>query len=295
MNNTSKLKKYLPITTICIIGLIVIICIVFTSINKSNDDTIHSNAKIEDNTSTEKEEPQKEVDRFEGLTLTNNNVGIPVIYYHAVSPGHEGEELYVTPKQLKDQLQLIKSLGYTSLTMAEVNDYIKNNKPIPEKSILITFDDGYLDNYTYAFPILKELDMKATIFVIGDYTDTNGFYLTSPQIKEMSDFGIDIESHTATHVHLNTLSYTDQLKELTSSKKKIEAITGKEILSIAYPYGDYNADTLKAAKDAGYSIAFTTDSGLTDRTDNPVALNRIYVNSQNSMDIFKQRLTPTNK
>ena len=212
------------------------------------------------------------------------------MYYHAVDPAHPGEELYVSPTQLKEQLQLIKSLGYTSLTMAEVNDYIKNNKAIPEKSILITFDDGYTDNYTYAFPILKELDMKATIFVVTSGTDNDNYYVSSEQIKEMSDYGIDIESHTVSHVHLNTLSYENQLEELKNSKSKIESITKKDVLSVAYPYGDYNEDTKKATIAAGYSIAFTTDTGLADRTDNPVALNRIYVNSLNSIDIFKDRL-----
>lgn len=288
-----NLKKFLLITMVIAILIVTIFLIIFIikkdTIDIKYDDILETNTTNEIDPSKEIE-PPKEKDRFEGLTLTNDNVGLPVLYYHAVDPTHPGEELYVSPTQLKEQLQLIKNLGYTSLTMAEVYDYIKNNKSIPEKSILITFDDGYTDNYTYAFPILKELNMKATIFVITSGTDNGNFYVSSEQIKEMSAYGIDIESHTVSHAHLDTLSYKEQLQELKDSKAKIEGITKKDVLSIAYPYGDYNEDSKKAALAAGYSIAFTTDSGLSDKTDNPFSLNRIYVNSLNSIDVFKDRL-----
>jgi peptidoglycan/xylan/chitin deacetylase (PgdA/CDA1 family) len=292
MNNNTNSKKNLLFIMIIIMTLVIIFSIIFI-INKATSD--NKKAEILEENTTKEIEPPTEKDRFEGLKLTSENLGVTVLYYHAVDPDHPGEELYVSPTQLKEQLQLIKSLGYTSLTMDEVNDYIKNNKAIPEKSILITFDDGYTDNYTYAFPILKELDIKATIFVVTSGTDNDNYYVSSEQIKEMSDYGIDIESHTVNHVHLNTLSYEKQLEELKNSKSKIESITKKDVLSVAYPYGDYNEDTKKATIDAGYSIAFTTDIGLADRTDNPVALNRIYVNSLNSIEIFKDRLMKVNK
>ena len=91
--------------------------------------------------------------------------------------------------KLREQLQTIKDNGYTTLTMSELNDYLFKNKPIPEKSVIITFDDGYRDNYTNAFPILKEFNMNATIFVISSYINRD-LYLTSDEIKEMSDYGI---------------------------------------------------------------------------------------------------------
>ncbi|PRR82704.1 polysaccharide deacetylase family protein [Clostridium vincentii] len=287
MNNKPNLKKVSLCIMIIVMSLIIVFSIIFI-INKNISDK-QDNEILEENKTNDVELP-KEKNRFEDLTLTNENVGVTVLYYHAVDPAHPGEELYVSPTQLKEQLQLIKDLGYTSLTMTEVNDYIKNNKAIPEKSILITFDDGYTDNYTYAFPILKELNMKATIFVITSETDIGNYYVSSSQIKEMSDYGIDIESHTVSHLHLDTLSYEEQLEELKSSKSKIESITKKDVLSVAYPYGDYNEDTKKATIASGYSIAFTTDTGLADRTDNPVTLDRIYVNSLHSIDTFKDRL-----
>lgn len=292
--------------TIYIIALILLFILGFSvgkllkNKEQNNTDNVVETDNINDDNQTSNEEPAPEVvtkNRFEGLELTTEDVGIPVLYYHSVvdeSEITEKNEVVISAQQLKAELLLVKELGYTPLTMSEVNDYLNNNQPIPKKSILITFDDGYMDNYVHAFPILKELDMKATIFVISSGID-GGYYLSSDQIREMSEYGIDIESHTVNHVHLNSLSYEEQLKELKDSKSKIESITNKPVLSIAYPFGDYNENSEKAATAAGYSLAFTTNRGLANKSDNKVSLDRIYVSSDYSLDLFKDRLINTQK
>lgn len=296
-----KNKKILGIILIILISLAVCLTIFFKNISSSKDNNV-SNSTVDTKENTQesnntKEDSAENINRFEGLEMTTEDVGIPVLYYHSVLPDSEvttRNEVTISPENLKTQLQLVKDLGYTTLTMSELNDYIINNKEIPKKSILITFDDGYADNYVHAFPILKELDMKATIFVISSGID-GGYYMSSDQLKDMVNYGIDIESHTVNHVHLDTLSYEEQLKELKDSKATIEKVTNKEVLSIAFPFGDYNEDTLKAVTEAGYSIAFTTNRGLANRTDNKIALDRIYVSSEYSIDTFKDRLLNTNK
>lgn len=296
-----KNKKILGIILIILISLAVCLTIFFKNISSSTDNNV-SNSTVDTKENTQesnntKEDSAENINRFEGLEMTTEDVGIPVLYYHSVLPDSEvttRNEVTISPENLKTQLQLVKDLGYTTLTMSELNDYIINNKEIPKKSILITFDDGYADNYVHAFPILKELDMKATIFVISSGID-GGYYMSSDQLKDMVNCGIDIESHTVNHVHLDTLSYEEQLKELKDSKATIEKVTNKEVLSIAFPFGDYNEDTLKAVTEAGYSIAFTTNRGLANRTDNKIALDRIYVSSEYSIDTFKDRLLNTNK
>ena len=257
-----------------------------TETSSENTDNINSN--VVSNNSTEE-------NRFKNIKLTNEDVGVPVLYYHSVLPDAEvttHNEVTISPEKLKEELMIVKELGYTTITISELTDYLNNNKPIPEKSILITFDDGYTDNYVHAFPILKELNMKATIFMIASQVDS-GYYMSTSQLKEMSDYGLDIESHTNNHVYLDKLSYDEQLKELKDSKEKLEKILGKEVTSIAYPYGNYNEDTKKATVDAGYTLAFTTNKGLAKRTNNKVELNRIYVSSNYSLDLFKERLINT--
>ncbi len=244
----------------------------YTYIDTNNSDNISSDS-FKNSDSEEKLNTDK--DRFQNIELTTKDIGVPVLYYHSVDQNADNE-VTITPEMLEKQLKYINDNKFTTITIRELYDYLKNNKPIPEKSIVITFDDGYMNNYTEAFPILKDLNMKATIFCVGNSLD-GSYYLSHEAIKEMSDYGIDIESHTVNHVHLDTLSYDEQLLELKKSKEILENITGKEVLSIAYPFGDYNTDTVKAAKQAGYSLGFTTNLGLSDRSDNIFELDRIYI------------------
>ena len=302
-----KIKRldFFSVLTVILVIILIALLIIIHFKNKSENNNLPSQNISSNNKETitaETSSPEtdtatldsKEENRFEGLTMTNENVGVPVLYYHSVDPS-EANEVIISPEKLREELTFIKDSGYTTLTMSELNDYILNNAPIPEKSIVITFDDGYADNYANAFPILKELDIKATIFVISNFTDKDGYYMTSQQIKEMSDYGIDIQSHTASHAHLNQLTYEEQLNELKTSKEKLESITEKPVISIAYPFGDYDDNTILASKEAGYSLSFNTNRGLSDRNDNPLTLNRIYVSSAYSIEQFKEILNTTEK
>jgi peptidoglycan/xylan/chitin deacetylase (PgdA/CDA1 family) len=213
----------------------------------------------------------------EEKTPRNDKIKIPVICYHSINKDPSGKSpIIISPEKFRQHLQTIKDIGYTTLTMAQFNDYILGDKPIPEKSVLLTFDDGYMDNYTNAFPILKEFNMNATIFVISSYLDGKE-YLSPNAAREMSDYGIDIESHTVSHLRLSELSYEQQLNELKNSKEALEKLTGKPVISIAYPEGKYNDDTTKAVLEAGYAMGFTIDRGYVGVGDNAVKLNRLCV------------------
>lgn len=306
-NRKPKIKQldFFSVLIVILVIILIALLIIIHFKNKAENNNLQSqniSSNNKETITTETSSPEtdtttvdsKEENRFEGLTMTNENVGVPVLYYHSVDPS-EANEVIISPEKLREELTFIKDSGYTTLTMSELNDYILNNAPIPEKSIVITFDDGYADNYTNAFPILKELDMKATIFVISSCIDNNGYYMTSQQLKEMSDYGIDIQSHTVSHSYLSQLTYEEQLNELKTSKEKLESITEKPVISIAYPFGDYDDNTILASKEAGYSLSFNTNRGLSDRTDNPLSLNRIYVSSLYSIEQFKEILESTEK
>lgn len=107
---------------------------------------------------------------------------------------------------------------YTTITLDDLYNYFNNNKPIPKKSVVLTFDDGYADNYTNMYPIMNEFGFSATVFIITNTVDKDSNYLTSTQLKEMNANGIDIESHTAYHDLLGTMSYEKQLDSLKDSK-----------------------------------------------------------------------------
>ena len=269
----------------------------FKKITTYNDDTVDkfkskSDSETQKNSTNDKSTIQN-MESFDESTLVNDNRGVPVLYYHSVRESADNE-VTITPEMLKTQLKYIKDEGYITLTLSELKEYLLNNSPIPSKSIVITFDDGYMDNYYSAFPILKDFNMVATIFCITSNLDGT-YYLSKDAITEMSNYGLDIQSHTVNHPHLNKMTYDEQLTELKESKKTLESMTGKKVDSIAYPFGDFNDDSINAAKAAGYTLGFTTKRGLSDRDDNPLELDRIYISSKYDMNTFKELLAKTEK
>lgn len=299
------LKKKFIIIFLPIISLLVLSGLLIYINNLSNTKSLDNNTKTQSTDNSKSkfysnfsgdmvfDEPSAQESRFDKAILVNDNIGVPVLYYHSVAES-ESNEVIISPKKLRTQLKYIKDQGYFTLTMKELKNYLLNNSPIPKNSIVITFDDGYMDNYLNAFPILKELNINATIFCITSNLD-GSYYLSKEAIKEMSDYGIDIESHTVKHSKLSKMTYEDQLMELIDSKKTLESITGKTVDAIAYPFGDFNDDSVKAAKNAGYSLAFTTNRGLADRNDSPLKLDRIYISSKYDLDTFKSVLANTKK
>lgn len=227
------------------------------------------------------------------VSTKSNNTGIPVLMYHSVMY-EKGNQLRIPKEKFYDQMKYLKDNEYTTLTLDELYNFLVNNKLVPEKSIVITFDDGYVDNYTNAYPVLKEFGFKATIFVITCTVDTNSSYLTSSQLKELEANGIQIEGHTVRHVELNKLSYAAQLKTLKDSKKLLDELLHKDVKYMAYPSGKYNEDTIKAAKESGYKMALTTMGGWADKSDGILTLNRVYISSLASVEDFKYRITHPN-
>ena len=301
IKNISKNKNILTFPIVIFI-LILGSYIIYNNIHlkntaTANDDTIKQLNSENDSRSQEYINNDKNILQhirtFGEVTLVNDNRGVPVLYYHSVNESADNE-VTITPENLKTQLKYIKDEGYVTLTLNELKGYLLNNSPIPNKSIVITFDDGYMDNYYSAFPILKDFDMVATIFCITSALD-GSYYLSKEAINEMSNYGIDIQSHTVNHPNLDKMTYDEQLTELKESKKTLESITGKKIDSIAYPFGDFNDYSIQAAKDAGYTLGFTTQRGLSDRDDNPLKLDRIYISSKYDMNTFKEILNKTEK
>lgn len=167
---------------------------------------------------------------------------VPTLMYHAVGDDLWGyPELFVSPAELEEQLQYLTENGYTTIHFSDLQavDHI-------EKPVLLTFDDGYLDNYTELFPLLQKYNCKATIFVITDMLGVHDKYMTWEQAREMADSGlISIQSHTATHPDLDLLTREEQAEQLTRSHDAIFENLGRESYVLCYPTGRYNTNTLE--------------------------------------------------
>lgn len=214
---------------------------------------------------------------FSSIEVTNDDISITVLGYHSINDNENIKDPIIIGKdRLESHLKAIKDLGFITISMKDLEDYILHDKEIPRKSVLITFDDGYLDNYFNAYPLLKENHMKATIFVISSLLDKEPF-MTKKQVKELSENGIDIESHTFSHVDLDKKSYNEQKEELQKSKEELEKLLCKNVNAIAYPKGLYNEDTINAANDAGYDVGFTVERGYALKKKNRFKINRVLV------------------
>jgi Predicted xylanase/chitin deacetylase len=227
---------------------------------------------------------------FKGENLKNNDKAVPILMYHSIDY-EKGNELRVPKEVFREQMSYLKQNGYTTLTLDELYDFFINNKPVPNKSIVITFDDGYKDNFENAYPILKEFGFNATIFVITNTVDNDKNYLTSEQLKELEANGIDIESHTVNHEQLDKLTYNEQLATLKNSREYIEKVLGKTLKYTAYPFGKWNDNTIKAVKEAGYSMVFTTVGGWANKSQGIYELHRVYVSANYNLKEFERRIT----
>ena len=199
--------------------------------------------------------------------------------------------LSVLPKDFDAQMAYLKENGYTTIAPGELYDSLANGTELPEKPVLITFDDGYEDNYQNAYPILKKYGFKATIFVITGFLDKQKNYLTWQQAQEMEQDGISIESHTVNHKSMTELT-DDQLRdELVNSKKEIEKRLDKKVDFVAYPTGTYNLHIANLVKEAGYKAAFTIKYGNVDKASNVYALERVPVfHTENTFKSFLERV-----
>lgn len=214
-------------------------------------------------------------------------VNVPVLMYHAVSDDiWGGAELFVSPSDMEAQLAYIVDNGYDAIwfeDLSHIEDY--------DKPVILTFDDGYEDNYTELFPLLKKYGVKATIFVIAKSPSNEEHMATEQQIREMSTSGlVSIQSHTYTHAYLDELDYESTKYEMEQSKKIITRIAGKEPLVLCYPSGRYSDYTLQLGPEY-YLFGIKMNGGLYNTSADPFLVNRYYVSRNTDLYSFAAYLS----
>jgi peptidoglycan/xylan/chitin deacetylase (PgdA/CDA1 family) len=206
-----------------------------------------------------------------GTDSSGLGVKIPILYYHAVADDTFGiEQMFVRIREFDEQMKFMKDNGYQCVTFDDLSRIGDFKKPF-----MITFDDGYEDNYTNAYPILKKYGFRATVFLVPLYVDKNR-YLKTAEILEMRDL-FDFQSHTLTHEYLTSLSYEEIDRQLRESKAEIEALTGRDVTAIAYPVGDYDDRVLEIAAKY-YKYGLLMGGGMYYHTGaDLLRMNRVYV------------------
>ena len=214
---------------------------------------------------------------------------ILVLNYHQVQTANSA--LAVAEKDFDAQMNYLSSHGYVSITPDELYSGLNGEIELPPKPVLITFDDGYVDNYTNAFPILKYYGMRATIFVIPAFVGKYNNYLTWDELREMEENGITVESHTMNHYKLEELPDDEIRSELLNSKQMLEEQLGHPVEFLAYPTGTYNLHIAGIAKEVGYKGAYTIKYGNVDLGSNFYALERVPIfNTGRTMKDLYERI-----
>jgi peptidoglycan/xylan/chitin deacetylase (PgdA/CDA1 family) len=231
------------------------------------------------------------------LKLSSNTRAPIILMYHGTPNIHPLSKYSIRADRFNAHLRYLKRHDWHTVLFRE----LQNVSVLPEKTVVLTFDDGYVDNYEGAFLPLVESKINATWFIttdcIGKHSHWTGSLspqtqmLTVEQLFQMEKAGMEIGSHTCSHPDLTTLSYQQQLDEMTKSKLILESIIHSKISSFAYPYGKYNADSIVAVKDSDYQMACTTTArpGFGSEN-NPLLFRRIPILANDSVTTLAFKL-----
>lgn len=232
---------------------------------------------IEINLSSEYKVADKTKTYFKG----EKNLRIPILLYHEITeeaPERSMAYMHTTKENFEKQIAGLLEYGYTVISYNDLIAYNNGEKALPEKVVLIDFDDGYVGNYLYAFNIIKKYNVPISIYVVDDLVGTPG-YFNWEQAKEMSDSGlVSINTHGKTHIFYNKESKETLVNHIEYAHSVIEKNLGKSVTKVfTYPYGAYTDEELEALKQAGFIQNLTNDEINNSDSLNLYGLSRIYV------------------
>lgn len=205
-----------------------------------------------------------------------------VLMYHSIAD-NQRNGMNTPPGLFERQLQYLHRHERQSCTVSELVE-----QP-PNRAVALTFDDGFANNYTEAFPLLRRYNCRATIYIAPEMTGIDRLF--PAQIQEMQHSGlVEFGAHTMHHVNLTTLSEEEALAEIVQSKQKVEELTGAPCISFAYPYGRFSDEHVEMLKHAGFTSAVTVKKAICTITD-PYRINRLSMNGKANMFQFHLAFT----
>lgn len=201
--------------------------------------------------------------------------GVLILEYHKINDWSH-DAYTVPPAEFAAQMDELLAQGYTTISLVDFLRAKKGKETLPEKPLILTFDDGYIDNYTDMLPILEERGMKGTVFMVTNNIDRPG-YLSWKALKEMKKRDIEIGSHTANHIPLTEMPPAEADNELRVSKLIMEWNGVPGIFGFSYPNGKYEDYIIELLKKNDYLAAVTGDPGLNTMETNPYLLHRVNI------------------
>lgn len=222
---------------------------------------------------------------------------VPILMYHAVSenPAAAAYRLSVSPEAFEGQLAFLVEHGFTGLTFSDLAEAFATGAPLPKRPVVFTFDDGYADFASEAWPLLDRYGFPATVFVTTGWVADAGpraagvaldKMLTWAQIRELTVAGVEIGAHSHSHPELDQLPDTELSHELSDSRKQLEECTGVAIRTLAYPFGYSSKRVRQAVRSAGYRYAASVRNVLATPDDDPFRIPRLTIRRNTDLSTF---------
>lgn len=223
---------------------------------------------------------------FSNAVFADTTLNIPILCYHNLNPSRPGS-MNLTPQKFESQIKWLKDNGFTIIPLKEAVEYLQGKRSsLPEKSVVVTADDGWESVYTYMWPIVKKYNIPVTLFIYPQTISQGKNAMTWDELKELQQTGLfDIQGHTYSHPNfkqekrrLSEDAFEKSVKnELANSKKILEDKLNIKVSFLAWPFGIYNDYLEKSAADAGYVMAFTIDAVPANRNFRPMAQPRYMI------------------
>lgn len=248
-----------PTRTKIVVAILCITAIAFGAFFLMRDSTIVAKIIFQNNQVFYAEMPATVAHTFP-ISTSTEAVKVPILVYHIVRPSYPTDSRQVralahTPEVFDAEMKYLAEAKYHVTSFAALENYLKDGTPLPANPIIISFDDGWGDQFTYAFPVLEKYHYTAAFFVFTNPIGTRGF-LTWENLRALRDAGMTIGSHTRSHPFLTKITDQNILwNEINGSKETLEKHLGITVNEFAYPFGKYDATTTALVKKAGYTSA----------------------------------------
>lgn len=234
--------------------------------------------------------------------------GMPVLVYHRFSSTKKPDYYTVATSQMREQLEYITKNGYTTIWLSEMIDYVENGKPLPPKPLIIALEDGFRDNYTELYPLLKEYNCKAVMFIVAGFVQTpdnlgpraEGEFMLVEEVKDMCKEHVQCALHSMYHKNYHDLTLAEIDEDTRASKQRLDELGISYQPVFAYPWAyHFKDDLVKQAevfgifKKHGVRYAFKVGDRLNRLPLNlskRFLLNRLHINGNYSMWQFKMSL-----
>lgn len=225
----------------------------------------------------------------------SRSVRVNVLMYHYVSwlPPDAGvlrRDLTVSPADFEAHLRYLKENGYNTITAVDLWWSLDTGRPLPPKPVMLSFDDGYVDDHDVVLPLLRQYGMVGTFAVTANLVGRPG-YMTRAMVRDLADNGMDVESHAVDHVSVSKLSYPEQVYQLCTSRRILMDWTGKDVRHFIYPSGDWTPLPSGPLISCGYLSAYRKDGGSVQSSNEMLALRRVRVRGQRGLSALLFALT----